>query len=195
MLIYGISELKRIDAIEMGLMSNIKELKSYANEFRSLYVMSIDSRDNNIHVDVYLVGGRMYYIDRNKYRHSGKIMTPIDFMSEANPVSIYTLFDFRKCLAWGIIDKTVHEPSENSISHERFKYVARINYITGTGSAITTYGYSNISDWFAIEKANEFSKSMISICNMINYEIDLGYDLDNGDMPTRLLMKIREFLG
>ena len=186
------NELKEIDAVEVDPF-DIKKLRIYANKFRLLYVMSIVSPDNNMRLDIYLVGGRMYYIDRIKYNQSGEIISLTDFISEAQPFSIVTLFDIRRCFIWGINDEIILYPT-GKYEFEVFNYTAKIIYKTDS-STITVYGYSNISDRFAIAKAREFINPLISLSNNINFEIDRGYDPQTDIIPTKLLLDIKKVIG
>lgn len=186
-----IDELKNIDAVEIDPF-DVKKLRIFAKDFRSLYVMNVESPGNDILIDVYLVGGKMYYIDRNKYKHTGEIMLLADFISEAQPFSIGTLFYIRRCFMWGIKDEVILYPN-GKYEFESFNYTAKIICETDT-SIITVYGYSNTSDRFAVSKAHEFINQLLSLINSINFESDQGHSLQAGNISTKLLMRIKEFL-
>ena len=145
-------------------------------------------------VDFYLVGGRLYYIVRDEYKKS--ISTPMtldDFIFDAKPISIKTIFDLRKSFMCGIRKTSVRYLGALSAYYEDFKYTAVVLY-KSINSTIVVYGYSNTSYRFAANKATEFIDPLISVCKDINYEIDKGYDPLTDHIPTKLLLEIKKVI-
>lgn len=186
-------ELKDIEAEK--IMSYIHWLKSLGEKFNPLLVMTIGHPTHNTqNVDFYLVGGRLYYIVRDEYKKFASTpMTLDDFIFDAKPVSIKTIFDLRKSFMYGIRKTSVGYLGALSAYYEDFKYTAVVLY-KSINSTIMVYGYSNTSYRFAANKANEFINPLISVCKDINYEIDKGYDPLNDPIPTMLLLKIKKVI-
>ena len=163
--------------------------------FNPLYVMTVVSKTYNTQqLDFYLFGGRLYYIVRDEYPASIKApMHLADFISEANPVSIKTVFDLRGSFMWGITKTRVSHIGRLSAYYKDFKYTAVVLY-ESINSTIGVYGYSNTSYLFAANKAREFIEPLVSVCNDINYEIDKGYDPLNDPIPTKLLLEIKKVI-
>lgn len=160
-----------------------------------LLVMDIKSpKYDTLHTEFYLAGGRLYYIVRNeRMDKSPKPMTLADFIIEANPVTIDTMFHLRTCFILDITETKVGYLGELSAYYKDFKYTAVVLY-ESIYSAITVYGYSNTSYQFAFNKAKEFIESLISVCNCINCEINRGYDPLNNPIPNRLLLEIKKVI-
>ena len=175
-------------------MFDAQWLKAIAEGCNPLPIMDVVSPTLNVQMEFYLLCGRLYYINRNKYRiFSPKAMTTADFIFGAEAVTINTMFHLRTCFKWGFKSKKVEHFENLSASNIDFKYASRITYET-INSTIIVYGYSNVSDWFAANKAKEFIDPLLSICNSINYEIDKGYDPLNDPMPTKLLLEIKKVI-
>lgn len=170
-------------------------LESLVENFNPLLVMTVGSPAHNTqHMDFYLVGGRLYYIVRDEYKKSVSTPPTVDnFIFDATPVSIETLFNLRKSFMRGIRKTSVGYLGSLSAYYKDFRYTAVVLY-KSINSTITVYGYSNTSYRFAANKANEFINPLISVCRDINYEIDKGYDPLSDPIPTKLLLEIKKVI-